>query len=104
MTARSRWAYLRYHWGDVYDFASAPPVVEQMFTWRTENKLGVVAITHKLSADTDAYPRPTPPATTAAISDFTHRPWTRPIRTTDEIGALPPAYAGSGRRVSLISS
>ena len=36
------------------------PVVEQIFTWRTADKLGVTTITNRLNADPAAYPSPQP--------------------------------------------
>src|SRR5713101_1553380 len=41
------------------------PVVEQIFTWRTVDRLGVTTITNRLNADPAAYPSPKPGGWTA---------------------------------------
>jgi site-specific DNA recombinase len=41
------------------------PVVAQIFTWRTVDKLGVATITNRLNADPDRYPSPRPGGWTA---------------------------------------
>src|SRR6266702_30007 len=41
------------------------PVIEQIFTWRTEDRLGVTTITNRLNADPAAYPSPKPGGWTA---------------------------------------
>jgi DNA invertase Pin-like site-specific DNA recombinase len=77
------------------------PVVAQIFTWRTADKLGVTTITNRLNADPAATPHPsraggTPPASTPCSA----------IRSTPGTwstgGAAPPAAAGStpSRRTS----
>ena len=42
------------------------PVVAQVFTWRTVDKLGVTTITNRLNADPAAYPSPRPGGWTAS--------------------------------------
>jgi site-specific DNA recombinase len=47
------------------------PVVEQIYSWRVDEKLGYRAIAERLNLDLDRYPPPVPPDPTRAVGEWT---------------------------------
>jgi site-specific DNA recombinase len=48
------------------------PVVEQIYSWRIDEKLGYRAIAERLNLDPDRYPPPVPPDPARAVGAWTH--------------------------------